>query len=93
MWPQGKLRGPKQYSGDHKTPEGIYIQLRTLSLAPNFFSDMEKKEKSVRGGAFTLDYPNSIDHMNKKQVEEYGSTPQMMNHESQKDLTPEVVWL
>lgn len=61
----GKIKGDKQYSGDHKTPEGIYT-LRSFIPQKKLLQRYGKEGEIYGVGAFTLDYPNSIDLINKK---------------------------
>ena len=61
----GKVKGDKQYSGDHKTPEGIYT-IKNFIPSSKLLQRYGKEGEIYGVGAFTLDYPNSIDHMNKK---------------------------
>lgn len=55
----GKNKGNKLYQGDHKTPEGIYFFLETYQQPYLDFSLYGKR-------AFTMDYPNFFDRMEKK---------------------------
>ena len=61
----GKIKGDKQYSGDHKTPEGIYT-LRSFIPQAKLLQRYGKEGEIYGVGAFTLDYPNSMDLINKK---------------------------
>ena len=61
----GKVKGDKQFSGDHKTPEGIYT-IRNFIPRDKLLKRYGKEGEIYGVGAFTLDYPNSIDLMNKK---------------------------
>lgn len=55
----GKNKGNKLYQGDHKTPEGIYFFQETYQQPYLDFSLYGKR-------AFTMDYPNFFDRMEKK---------------------------
>ena len=61
----GKIKGDKQFSGDHKTPEGIYT-LRSFIPQKKLLQRYGKEGEIYGIGAFTLDYPNSMDLINKK---------------------------
>ena len=54
----GRVSGDKEKEGDHKTPEGIYTILRKING--------EKLPDKYGPLAFTLNYPNYIDKINKK---------------------------
>ncbi len=55
----GKKNGNKQVQGDLKTPEGIYFVQDKKSAR-----ELEYNEYGIM--AFTLNYPNHFDHMNRK---------------------------
>jgi murein L,D-transpeptidase YafK len=61
----GKIKGDKQYSGDHKTPEGVYT-LRSFIPQKKLLKRYGKEGEIYGVGAFILDYPNSIDIIKKK---------------------------
>jgi murein L,D-transpeptidase YafK len=56
----GKKRGDKSVEGDHKTPEGIYT-LREFYSAQYLKSTRGEMSKMYGAGAFTTDYPNTMD--------------------------------
>ncbi len=56
----GKLKGDKQNSGDHKTPEGIYTIYEFLSKQ-ELLSRHGKYAEIYGSGAFPMNYPNLID--------------------------------
>lgn len=61
----GKSTGNKAYSGDRKTPEGIYFLKEFFSH--DFLISKYGKSANIYGaGAFTLNYPNQFDRLNKK---------------------------
>ena len=61
----GKKTGNKIYEGDHRTPEGIYFF--TEFLPRRELLERYDKEGEMYGvGAFVTDYPNPMDHLNKK---------------------------
>lgn len=55
----GKREGDKKVSGDHKTPEGIYFFQKQLEGPSLNFDEYGSK-------AFTMDYPNHFDSLEKK---------------------------
>lgn len=55
----GKNKGNKSYQGDHKTPEGIYFFQETFEQ-PNLDYNLYGNR------AFTMDYPNFFDRLEKK---------------------------
>ena len=61
----GKIKGDKWRSGDRKTPEGIYNFQKFLP-AKELLRRYGKEGEIYGSGAFTMDYPNPIDHMEKK---------------------------
>lgn len=61
----GKVAGLKLREGDKKTPEGIYHIQKFLS--PDDLKKMYGETYKIYGpGAFTLDYPNEIDRIEKR---------------------------
>ncbi len=61
----GKKKGDKSYSGDHKTPEGIYTFQEFLSKA-ELYRRHGDYAKIYGAGAFPMDYPNFVDARAKK---------------------------
>ena len=61
----GKKPGDKIFQGDHRTPEGIYFI--TDFIPRQELLDRYGKEGEIYGvGAFVTNYPNPIDHLEKK---------------------------
>ena len=61
----GKVRGNKEFQGDHKTPEGIY---RFTSFIPrdNLLKRYGKEGEIYGAGAFVMNYPNPHDKLQRK---------------------------
>ena len=55
----GKAAGDKRHTGDHRTPEGVYFMLERLEGVTLDF-------KLYGQRAFTLDYPNFFDRLERK---------------------------
>lgn len=61
----GKSAGNKTFQGDRKTPEGIYF-LEDFYSEDYLLSQYGDSAKIYGAGAFTLNYPNQFDRLNKK---------------------------